>query len=142
MSVPGALERPDGVPFRRRLAARAAVSLAFPLSRLPPRRLRAVLALVSRGARPADHARAEAARDAVLAVSLACLGSQGCLPRSLATALLCRMWGVWPTWCAGVRAKPPFGAHAWVEAEGLPVGEASPPGYLSPLITVPPRRAR
>ncbi|WP_119726786.1 lasso peptide biosynthesis B2 protein [Thermomonospora amylolytica] len=142
MTVPSALTRPSGVPRSHRIAARAAVAAALPLTLLPPRRLRAVLALVSRGARPARHPQAEAARNAVLAVSLTCLGAQGCLPRSLATALLCRIWGVWPTWCTGVRVKPPFGAHAWVEADGRPVGEEGPEGYLNPLIAVPPRDAR
>ncbi|MBG0816447.1 lasso peptide biosynthesis B2 protein [Planomonospora sp. ID82291] len=139
MTVPSALERPCGVPFIRRMTARIAVAAAFALSLLPPGRLRAVLALLSRGAGPARYVHAKAARDAVLAVSLTCLGSHGCLPRSLATALLCRIWGVWPTWCAGVRTRPPFAAHAWVEADGRPVDEAAPPGYLSPLITVAPR---
>ncbi|MCK2216250.1 lasso peptide biosynthesis B2 protein [Actinomadura sp. ATCC 31491] len=143
MSVPSALERPQGVPWRARAAARLAVAAAFPLTLLPPRRLRAVLALVSRGARPAGYAEAKAAKDAVLAVSLTCLGVHGCLPRSLATVLLCRMRGSWPDWCAGTRTRPPFGAHAWVEAEGRPVEESVPEGYLIPLIAVTaPRRHR
>ncbi|REE96752.1 lasso peptide biosynthesis B2 protein [Thermomonospora umbrina] len=141
MTVPSALERPSGVPRGRRVAARVAVGVAYGLALLPPRRLRAVLGLLSRGAAPAQHTQAKAARDAVISVSLTCLGSQGCLPRSLATVLLCRMWGSWATWCVGARAKPPFGAHAWVEAEGRPVGEDVPDGYLNPLITVRPRRA-
>jgi Transglutaminase-like superfamily len=120
------------------MAARVAVGLAFGLALLPPGRLRAVLTRVSRGAAPAGYEQAKAARDAVLAVSLACLGSRGCLPRSLATALLCRMWGVWPTWCVGARTRLPFGAHAWVEAEGRMVGEEVPKGYLNTLISVPP----
>ncbi|MEV4177831.1 lasso peptide biosynthesis B2 protein [Nonomuraea sp. NPDC049709] len=45
---------------------------------------------------------------------------------------LCRMRGWRPTWCSGVRVRPPFAAHAWVEAGGVPVG------YLAPLITVAP----
>ncbi|MFI7225263.1 lasso peptide biosynthesis B2 protein [Nonomuraea angiospora] len=83
-----------------------------------------------------SYAEAKAAKDAVLAVSLTCLGVHGCLSRSLATALLCRMRGSWPTWCTGVRVRPPFGAHAWVEAEGRAVDEPTPDGYLAPLITV------
>lgn len=146
MTVPSALRRPAGVPPARRAAARAAVLLARLLALLPPGRIRAVLGVLRRGARPARRDQALAARDAVRAVSLACLGPRGCLPRSLATVLLCRMGGGWPTWCAGVRTLPPFGAHAWVEAEGGPVGEDVPDGYLTPLITVPPpgaeRRAR
>ncbi|AQZ62002.1 polyketide beta-ketoacyl synthase [[Actinomadura] parvosata subsp. kistnae] len=139
MSVPSALERPQGVPWRARAAARVAVAAAFVLALLPPNRLRAVLRLLRHGARPATYAQAKAARDAVLAVSLTCLGVHGCLPRSLATTVLCRLRGSWPTWCSGVRMRPPFAAHAWVEAEGTPVEETVPDGYLTPLITVGPR---
>jgi hypothetical protein len=32
---------------------------------------------------------------------------------------------------------PPFGAHAWVEAEGRPVGEDYPPDYFRTFFTVP-----
>jgi hypothetical protein len=141
VTVPSALNRPQGVPWRARLAARIAVGAAFPLALLPPRRLRTVLTLLSRRAKPATYAEAKAAKDAVLAVSLTCLGVHGCLPRSLATALLCRMRGAWPTWRTGARVRPPFGAHAWVEAEGRPVEEPTPEGYLAPLITVPAHRS-
>ncbi|MFD8495979.1 lasso peptide biosynthesis B2 protein [Amycolatopsis sp. NPDC059657] len=138
MTTPSALNRPAAVPFARRAAARFAVALAKPLALLPPRRIRAVLGVLRRGARPASYDQAKNARDAVLAVSLTCLGPQGCLPRSLAATLLCRMTGAWPTWCAGARVKPPFGAHAWVEAEGRLVDEHVPPGYFAKLMAVEP----
>lgn len=95
------------------------------------------MTLLRRGATPATHLNTKAARDAVLAVSLACTGPQGCLPRSLATALLCRMSGQWPVWCVGVRVLPPFGAHAWVEAEGRMVDEVAPEDYFQRLMAVP-----
>jgi hypothetical protein len=136
VTTPGSLSRPTGVPLRLRIAARVAVAVATPLALLTPRRLRRVLGLVRRGSRPASYATAKAARDAVLAVSLRCLGPQGCLPRSVAVVLLCRMSGTWPTWCAGVRVMPPFGAHAWVEADGEPVDENLPPQYFRPLMTI------
>jgi hypothetical protein len=136
MTTPSALSRPTGVPLPRRLAARFAVALATPLARLTPRTLRRVLGFLRRGARPAGYDTAKAARDAVLAVSLRCLGPKGCLPRSVAVVVLCRMSGSWPTWCAGVRVMPPFGAHAWVEADGVPVDENLPARYFRPLMTV------
>jgi hypothetical protein len=136
VSTPSALNRPHAVPLARRIMARLAVAVARLLALLPPRRIRSVLMLLHRGAAPATFAEAKAARDAVLAVSLACLGPKGCLPRSLATTLLCRVWGVWPTWCVGVRATPPFGAHAWVEADGQAVDEDVPAGYLVRLTAV------
>jgi hypothetical protein len=73
----------------------------------------------------------------VVAVSLACSAREGCLARSLATVLLCRLQGRWPTWCVGARRLPPFAAHAWVEAEGVMVGEDYPPDYFRTLFSVP-----
>ena len=37
----------------------------------------------------------------------------------------------------GVRTSP-FGAHAWIEVDGQPIGELYPAGYYRPLITVHP----
>ncbi|MGW5616618.1 lasso peptide biosynthesis B2 protein [Streptomyces sp. NPDC003877] len=136
MTTPSALERPTDVPFTRRLAARLVLLPALALSLLPPRRIRAVLAVLRRGAAPATTAQARSARDALCAVSLRCAGPQGCLPRSLGSALLCRLGGTWPTWCTGVRVVPPFTAHAWIEADGRPVGEGVPDDYFARLITV------
>jgi hypothetical protein len=127
------------VPRRARIAARLAVAVAKPLTRLPPDRIRRLLTALARGARPAGFERAAAARDAVTTVSLVCAGREGCLQRSIATALLCRARGSWPTWCVGVRTAPPFAAHAWVEAEGRMVGEGVPEGYFRVLISVPPQ---
>ncbi|MEU9981562.1 lasso peptide biosynthesis B2 protein [Streptomyces sp. NPDC050856] len=138
MTTPSALERPAGVPFTRRLAARLVLVPALLLSLLPPRRIRAVLGLVRRGATPATAARAQGARDAMCAVSLRCAGPQGCLPRSLGAALLCRLGGTWPTWCTGARVVPPFTAHAWIEADGRPIGEGVPDDYFTRLMAVAP----
>ncbi|MEW2114894.1 lasso peptide biosynthesis B2 protein [Streptomyces sp. NPDC005474] len=138
MTTPSALERPTGVPFPRRLTARLVLIPALALSFLPPRRIRAVLHLVCRGATPATAAQAKNARDAMCAVSLRCAGPKGCLPRSLGAALLCRLGGSWPTWCTGVRVVPPFTAHAWVEVDGRPVDEGVPDDYFTRLITVSP----
>ncbi|CAL9375367.1 MULTISPECIES: lasso peptide biosynthesis B2 protein [Streptomyces] len=138
MTTPSALERPTGVPLGLRLAARLVLVPAVLLTLLPPRRIRAVLRVIRRGAAPATAVQAQAARDALCAVSLRCTGPKGCLPRSLGAALLCRLRGTWPTWCAGVRVVPPFTAHAWIEAEGSLVGEGVPDGYFARLVTVEP----
>ncbi|GAA2922059.1 lasso peptide biosynthesis B2 protein [Streptomyces enissocaesilis] len=138
MTTPSALDRPSGVPFARRLAARAVLLPAVALSLLPPRRIRAVLGLVRRGAAPATAAQAKNARDAMCAVSLRCAGPKGCLPRSLGAALVCRLSGTWPAWCTGVSTVPPFTAHAWIEADGRPVGEGVPDDYFTRLMTVAP----
>jgi hypothetical protein len=127
---------PRSVPLGLRLVTRLAVVLAHLLARQPPTRIRAVLLRLRRGARPATLAEATRARETVLAVSLAAGGQKGCLPRSLATVLLCRLRGQWPVWCVGVRTRPPFAAHAWVEAEGVLVGEDAPADYFQRFFTV------
>ena len=107
----------------RRVAARCCAAAARPLTRLPPRRIRAVLRLLTRGSRPATAAEALRARQAVVTVSPRCAGATGCLQRSLAVVMLCRLQGRYADWCTGVRSQP-FRAHAWVEADGVAVGEA------------------
>lgn len=141
MTMPMSMrQRKPAPPLTRRLRARLAVAAARALSTQPPARIRAVLAAASHGAEAASREQAQAARDDVTAVSLVCRGARGCVPRSVATALLCRMSGTWPTWCVGVRTIAPFAAHAWVEAEGRMVGEDEPAGYFRPLLSVEPRR--
>ncbi|WP_131786310.1 lasso peptide biosynthesis B2 protein [Protofrankia symbiont of Coriaria ruscifolia] len=139
MTTPMSLSRRGGdLPLRRRPLAMAAVATARLLATQPPSRIRSVLAWLRRGAAPADYRQTLAAREAVTAVSMVCRGAQGCIPRSVATALVCRASGVWPTWCVGVRKVGPFAAHAWVEADGVMVGEREPADYFRPLIAIPP----
>jgi hypothetical protein len=127
---------PRSVPLPRRTVARVMIGAARLLATQPPGRIRKVLNWLRRGARQASFEEAKTARDTVVAVSLACAGPEGCLLRSLATVLLCRLRGQWPAWCVGARRVPPFGAHAWVEAEGIPVGEEYPPDYFRKFFTV------
>ncbi|MER6006474.1 lasso peptide biosynthesis B2 protein [Nonomuraea angiospora] len=136
MSVPMVPADRPALPWRRRPPALAAVAAAHLIARLPPARIRAALTFARRGAAPASAEQARAARDAVVAVSLSCAG-EGCLPRSIAAALLCRLRGCWPTWCAGIRVHP-FGAHAWIEADGQPVDE--PPRHYRVTIAIAPDR--
>ncbi|KJE23895.1 Transglutaminase-like superfamily [Frankia torreyi] len=139
MTAPMVVERSE-IALRpgRRLGAMAAVGAARLLATQSPARIRRVLGRLGEGARPADYASALAARQAVMAVSLTCREERGCVPRSIATTLLCRMTGSVPTWCVGVRTVAPFAAHAWVEADGVIVGESVPPGYLRALLAVGP----
>ncbi|MEU7133702.1 lasso peptide biosynthesis B2 protein [Streptomyces sp. NPDC046261] len=129
---------PGSLAPRDRTLTRVAVFVARRLENRSPRRIRQVLCLLRRGARPATYDEASRARSMVVRTSWTCSGADGCLPRSLATALLCRMRGSWPTWCVGPRVMPPFGAHAWVRAEGRDVGEDVPEGYLRILMRVEP----
>jgi hypothetical protein len=138
MSMPEAVfHQPRSVPLPRRAVAYLVVGVARLLATQPPRRIRKVLSRLRRRAAPATFQQAKAARDTVVTVSLACAAREGCVARSLATVLLCRLRGQWPTWCVGARRVPPFGAHAWVEADGRPVGEEYPTDYFRTLFTVP-----
>ncbi|MBB5915996.1 hypothetical protein BJY24_004908 [Nocardia transvalensis] len=123
-------------PVLHRVGPYAAVTAAGVLARLPPRRLRRVLTVLRRGAAPADYDHALRARRAVTAVSTRCAGLY-CLQRSLATAVLCRLHGTWPTWRTGIRTSP-TAAHAWVEADGRPVGEPPDTASYHPMLTVAP----
>ncbi|MEU3352832.1 lasso peptide biosynthesis B2 protein [Streptomyces sp. NPDC037389] len=124
----------QAAPLVRRPAVLLAITAARLIALLPPRRIRQVLSLARRGAAPATGEQALTARRAVVAMSARCAG-EACLQRSVATALLCRTRGTWPDWCTGVRTAP-FRAHAWVEAEGRPVGEPFPADYYRTLIKV------
>jgi hypothetical protein len=138
MSMPEAVfYQPRAVPLPRRIVTHLAVGAARLLATQSPRRIRTVLGRLRRGAVPATFEQAKAARDAVVAVSLPCAAREGCLARSLAIVLLCRLGGQWPTWCVGARRLPPFAAHAWVETDGVMVGEDYPPDYFRILFTVP-----
>jgi hypothetical protein len=130
--------RPGSVPLPRRVLVRVAVGAARLLATQSPRRIRRVLGFLRRGAEPATFDQVRAARDAVTAVSLTCAAREGCVPRSLAVILLSRLHGRWASWCVGARRIPPFGAHAWVEVGGIPVGEDEyPPDYFRTFFTVP-----
>jgi hypothetical protein len=138
MSMPEAVfHQPRSVPLPRRTVAYLTVGAARLLATQSPRRIRTMLGWLRHGARPATFEQAKAARDSVVAVSLVCAAREGCVPRSLATILLCRLRGRWPTWCVGARRLPPFAAHAWVEADGIMVGEDYPLDYFRTLFTVP-----
>ena len=139
MSMPEAVfYQPRSVPFPRRIVTYLGVAAARLLATQSPRRIRIVLGWLRRGARPATFEQAKRTRDDVVAVSLHCAAREGCLARSLATVLLCRLRGRWPTWCVGARRLPPFAAHAWVEAGGVMVGEDEyPPDYFRTLFSVP-----
>lgn len=122
--------------FAQRVTVSAITTGARILSKAPPRALRRVLETVRTGARPASYRETRAARDVILTVSAYARGGSACLPRAIATALLCRVRGVWPEWCVGVLSAPPFTAHAWVEAEQCIVDEPMTSADFTKLMSV------
>lgn len=139
MSVSVALPEPIPLSFGERLAGVAVVvaaSVLLAVARGRPGTSVGVLTLICRNGRPAALDRALWARRVVETVSLRCAGPHGCLPRSLAVLLLCRLSGDRVVWRVGAHSPPPS-LHAWVEARGGPVGEPFDPRVLyTPIITV------
>ncbi|GLZ39364.1 lasso peptide biosynthesis B2 protein [Actinokineospora sp. NBRC 105648] len=140
MTAPVTMGARVSVAPHHRVLPWLAVRLAMVIAAQPPARIRRIMTRLRAGARPATTVEAARARSLVVTVSSTCAG-EGCLPRSIATALLCRASGTWPTWCSGVRVMP-FLGHAWVEVDGEPVDEPYPAGYHRALIKVPPAGAR
>ena len=118
----------------RRAVAYAAVGAARLLATQPPRRIRAVLGQLRRGRRrlrarqggPGHGGGGEPALRGPGGLRRPVAGHRAALPAG----------GQWPTWCVGARRMPPFGAHAWVEAEGG-CGEDYLPDYFRTFFTVP-----
>lgn len=122
MSAPIALASPCTLSFGERCAGLLAVTTAgllLVLTRARPYRLRRVLHLLRRGSSEADLPQTERAWDIVTNVSLRCASGHGCLLRSVAVVILCRLSGTHATWRAGFRSPPPQ-SHAWAEADGAP----------------------
>ncbi|MBO0879355.1 MAG: lasso peptide biosynthesis B2 protein [Mycobacterium sp.] len=119
-----------------RLSVRVAVATGRIVSHISPQRIRLVLTMLRTGSRPATLATAVRWKQLVMTASPHAAGSYGCLVRSLATVLASRMHGEWPTWCVGVRVDPPFGVHAWVEAEGQMVCEPARAGSYHTMVVV------
>lgn len=123
-----------------RLRTRTCVGLAFGVSQLKPVWIRQAMQTVVRGGKKPKIEMVEHYRRLIVSVSTTCAG-EGCLPRSIATALLARSHGYGVTWCTGAQDRP-FAAHAWVELDGEPIGEVADlngfrkllicnPGYIS-----------
>lgn len=85
-----------------------------------------VLGWCLRGAVPATRGTVLDAHAAVTTVSLRCASPYGCLLRSVAVMLLCRLHGECPRWVVGFSSPPPA-SHAWVETAEGPVGEPVDP---------------
>ncbi|MFC8282057.1 lasso peptide biosynthesis B2 protein [Rhodococcoides kroppenstedtii] len=123
-----------------RLLATVCIALSRLLIRLRVTVLVRVLTFLSRTARAANHWQAERSRDAVVVSSIYCAEQNGCLLRSTSASLLCLVrYRRWPAWVVGVQSREPFAAHAWIEVDKVPVGEAKLIAQFRPLIEVPGR---
>ncbi|WP_442941665.1 lasso peptide biosynthesis B2 protein [Nocardia sp. NBC_00416] len=135
MTTPVPLPSPRKLSLTEWSAGLFAVGAGRSIAHLPPLRITQLFRILRLGARPATIGEAAAARETVISISMVCAG-EGCLPRSIAAALLCRVRGTWPRWCTGVCVEP-FRAHAWIEAEGRMVGESATTDKYEVVLSVP-----
>lgn len=68
-------------------------------------------------------------------------GRAACLEISLTAAWLAAIQRRTVTWCHGVQVRP-YTFHAWVEADGLPVGEPATTSSFLRTMTIPARTPR
>ena len=122
MSIPLQPEAITRANFHDRLIALIAIIIGRRMERQRIGEFCRRLEMWSERYPPADTGMAERYRNAVCAVSRRCRSQQGCLLRSLSTAAACRISRRSVTWCTGFTDRP-FRAHAWVEANGTPIGE-------------------
>lgn len=108
--------------WSQRVPAALALLAARILARRSPRDIRAVLRTLHRRTQPATYEQAKEAQDVVSSADGPYEG-QASLQRCLATTLLCGLRGLSTIVCIGIREATSMGAHVWVEAEGVPVGE-------------------
>ncbi|MEU8177010.1 lasso peptide biosynthesis B2 protein [Microbispora hainanensis] len=134
MSTPIMPQRRVSLDRRQAILARVAAGVARPLSTLPPHLLCRILARLIDGTRPPNAADVLSWRDAVNSVSRRCAG-EGCLQRSVAVVLLGRFHGAPPAWKTGFRPDP-FVAHAWVEVDGVPIGEPEVVAHFHTVLAV------
>lgn len=136
MTTPMAL--PADPSRRPRLPHRLLGALGFwsavLLLRFPLKYSVKTLAALKRRTRPASVPEAADAVAAARAAARRFPGRAACLELSLAAALTGILMRRAVDWCIGVRLMP-YAAHAWVEAEGTPVGEQEEPDRPFIVIT-------
>ena len=122
MSLQVAIDRPPRC--RGRLVGTVAAAAARVLLRFrAPHDVGPILHRLQRRApRPATYAEALVAVTLMKRVSMAAAAGRNPIRTSVAVTLVCLMRGTSVRWCLGLRT-PPVQRHAWVEAEGRPVGE-------------------
>lgn len=121
MSMPIAQQPATAPHGTARIWTRPMVGLALMLTLLPPSTLQRCLRTLKGNARATTAPQAQRIRATTCSVSARCAG-EGCLQRSIAVYLICRLEGHAPGWKTGYQLEP-FAAHAWVEVDGNPIDE-------------------
>ena len=122
--LPAAARRAEPQTVARRPHRIVAARLLLAVTARRPAMLHRVLGAAARAARrDATIAEATTIHRTLTSASLRCASPYGCQPRSVALTVWCLLTRRRVSWVVGA-ATAPLGLHAWVEAQGRPVGES------------------
>ena len=121
MSSPVRMEQRTKLSVKNKITALFCANVSFFLIKLPPKKLSEVIEKLSKNTRKALPKEVESWRTSINSINVRCAGN-GCLQRSVAVMLRGRIARRPPDWVSGFQVSP-FIAHAWVEVDGIPIGE-------------------
>ena len=121
MSSPVRMEQRTKLSVKNKRTALFCANVSFFLIKLPPKKLSEVIEKLSKNTRKALPKEVESWRTSINSINVRCAGN-GCLQRSVAVMLRGIIARRTPDWVSGFQVSP-FIAHAWVEVDGIPIGE-------------------
>lgn len=121
MSSPVRMEQRTKLSVKNKITALFCANVSFFLIKLPPKKLSEVIEKLSKNTRKALPKEVESWRTSINSINVRCAGN-GCLQRSVAVMLRGIIAKRTPDWVSGFQVSP-FIAHAWVEVDGIPIGE-------------------
>ena len=121
MSTPVRMEQRTKLSVKNKITALFCANVSFFLIKLPPKKLSEVIEKLSKNTRKALPKEVESWRTSINSINVRCAGN-GCLQRSVAVMLRGIIARRTPDWVSGFQVSP-FIAHAWVEVDGIPIGE-------------------
>ena len=121
MSSPVRMEQRTKLSVKNKITDLFCANVSFFLIKLPPKKLSEVIEKLSKNTRKALPKEVESWRTSINSINVRCAGN-GCLQRSVAVMLRGIIARRTPDWVSGFQVSP-FIAHAWVEVDGIPIGE-------------------
>ena len=121
MSSPVRMEQRTKLSVKNKITALFCANVSFFLIKLPPKKLSKVIEKLSKNTRKALPKEVESWRTSINSINVRCAGN-GCLQRSVAVMLRGIIARRTPDCVSGFQVSP-FIAHAWVEVDGIPIGE-------------------
>lgn len=115
------MEQRTKLSVKNKIIALFCANVSFFLIKLPPKKLSEIIEKLSKNTRKAFPKEVESWRISINSINVRCAGN-GCLQRSVAVMLRGIIARRTPDWVSGFQVSP-FIAHAWVEVDGIPIGE-------------------